>query len=97
MEIPSEEVDNHVKSNSNVMVRRWIRHDENAAIIAPLVIAGFSGSAQLLREALEAAAAQRITTTRLTVATVVAALFAAAFAVIAVRKYRQSGRKRSEP
>ena len=74
VEVPEDEIDDHVRSDTSVIVRRWLSHDDVAAQFGSLL--GYSGATGAEEEESEAAAAQRSATTGLTVAAVLAALLA---------------------
>ena len=86
--VPDDQIDEHVRTNKSVLVRRWLSNDAGAGITGLLATHGYPDAAGVAGKTAGAAARQRTRTRVLTLAAVVAGLAAVASGVLAVRKNR---------
>lgn len=87
--VPHHEIDDHVQSNSNVLVRRWLPRDEVAEMTGLLSQHGWD-IAQYTRDVSKAAVAQKSKTTWLMFATIIAG-FSTVMSGIIVAKRSHNG------
>jgi len=92
--IPREEIDSHVRTNSEVFVRRWYSQDKAMAMMATLSDHGYPDAGEIKDKAAENQAAKRTKTTLLTMVTIIAGLSAVSACVVAMIRQRRIGRRR---
>ena len=86
--VPDDELDEHVRNEETVLVRRWLSSETGAGITGLLATHGYPDAAGVAGETAAAAAGQRTRTRALTLAAVVAGLAALASGVLAARRSR---------
>lgn len=86
--VPDDELDEHVRNEESVLVRRWLSNETGAGITGLLATHGYPDAAGVAGETADAAAGQRTRTRALTLAAVVAGLAALASGILAARRNR---------
>jgi hypothetical protein len=86
--IPDDQLDEHLRKNDSVFVRRWLPNDAGAGITGLLAQGGYSDMTGMANKTAKAAAWQRIRTRLLALAAVIAGLAAVPSGVLAVRRSR---------
>ncbi len=88
--VPDDEIDDYVRANDSVFVRRWLEGDTGANLLAGLAAHGYGDAAGAAAEAADDASGQRSTVYFLAFMSVVCAFAAAAAASVVLRRRQAS-------